>query len=82
MRLFAHHFRDHVMPRLRNLAKAEAVCVTRNVETFSGACDAVMNYARKRGALYLPDDVLDDLEDWIATEVLTQIDAAEAIGAR
>lgn len=70
---FPAHFRKHVMPRLQNLVTAEAVCVSREVETFSGACDAVMAYARRYGALHLPDDKLLDLEDWIATELLSQI---------
>ncbi len=72
---FARHFRALVTPKLRNLAVAEAVCVLAGVETFSGSCDAVMHYARSRGALHMSDHDLADLEEWIAVEVLTAIDA-------
>jgi hypothetical protein len=82
MMLFAHHFREHVMPRLRNLARAEAVCIVQHVETFSGACNALMTYSRRYGALYLPPAKLDDLEEWIAIQILTEVDALEASHGR
>lgn len=78
MKLFADHFRDQVVPGLRNLARAEAACVAHGVETFSGAYDAVMDCARRYGALYLPEDKFADLEDWIGTIILEAIDGAEA----
>lgn len=81
MKRFPIHFRDHVTPKLRNLAAAEAVCVARGVETFSGAYDAILAYARAHGALYLPENRLEELEDWISTTLLAEIDRAERVGA-
>ncbi len=75
---FATHFREHIMPRLCNLAKAEAVCVAAEVETLSGAVDAVWGYARKHGAIYLPNGLIDELHDWILTRVADEIEKAEA----
>ena len=82
MTLFPIHFRAHVTPKLRNLAAAEALCVARGVETFSGAYDAILAYARAHGALYLPDNRLEELDDWISAALLVEIDRAERVGAQ
>ncbi len=75
---FATHFREHIMPRLCNLAKAEAVCVAEGVETFSGAVSAMWRYATKYGATSLPSGLIDELDDWIMTRVAVEIEKAEA----
>lgn len=77
---FALHFRQHVMPRLNNLAKANALCVARNVETYSGACSSVMRYAKKYGAFQLPPELIDELYEWIQIRVGEEIEAVESEG--
>lgn len=74
---FADHYRDLVIPQLQRLIIAEAACCAHGVETFMGAWCAVMNQARILGAHCLPDDVFDDLEDWVSTTLLHEIQAAE-----
>lgn len=76
---FSEHFRDHLMPRLRNLVTAEAVCIAKGIEDWNGAYAAVWRYARKYGAMYLPNDKLGELEDWIATTLLIELDRAERL---
>ncbi len=78
MTLFAIHFRQHVIPRLRRLATAEAFCVVRGAQSWSDAFDGTMSYARRYGAMYLPADVLDDLDDWLCTTLLEEITRQEA----
>lgn len=77
MRDFAVHFREHVIPRLRNLCKAEALCIVRGVETWEGAHDAIYRYAANRGAFQLGSYALMQLDDWICTTLLTAIDEHE-----
>ena len=77
MRQFALHFRDHVIPRLHNLVRAEAVCIAHGVETFDDACNVVMRHARQLGAMHLPNIL--ELEDWIATTLLNELDEAERV---
>ena len=77
MKQFAVHYRERVIPRLHNLVRAEAVCIAHGVESFDNACNVVMRHARELGANYLPD--IFELEDWIATTLLSEIDAAERV---
>lgn len=78
MSIFAIHFRQYVIPRLRRLATAEAFCVVRGAEDWSGAFDSLMAYARRYGAMYLPDYVFADLDDWMSATLLEEIDRQEA----
>lgn len=80
MRQFAIHYRERVIPRLHNLVRAEAVCIAHGVEGFDDACSIVMRHARQLGANYLPNIL--ELEDWIATTLLNEIDEAERAGGR
>jgi len=77
MRRFANHFAEHVVPRLKNLITAEAVCVARQVEDYAGARSAVMAYARRYGSMHLPDDIFYDLDEWVSLELSKQIAKAE-----
>ncbi len=77
---FAVHFRELVTPRLRNLAAAEALCVVKRVQGFNDAWDAVWAHARDHGAVYLPTHMIDQLDDWICTTLLTEIDRLEKDG--
>ena len=74
---FATDFRERVIPRMHRQARVEAYRVLRGVRTWSQAWDAMMGLARSRGALHLPARAVDDLEDWISTTLLAEIDAAE-----
>lgn len=78
---FAIHFRELALPRLTPWVRLEAECVRLGVETFSDAFAIVHREARRLGALHLPPTILDELEDWIATTLLTEIDRAERLGA-
>ena len=77
MKLFSNHFAEHIIPRLQNLIRAEAVCVARHVEDYGGAFAAVMAYANRYGASHLPDEIHADLEDWVSSELAEQIMRAE-----
>lgn len=77
MKLFAVHYRERVIPRLHNLVQAEAVCIVHGVETFDNACNVVMRHARELGAMHLPNIL--ELEDWICTTLLNEIDEAERV---
>jgi hypothetical protein len=76
---FAHHFRQCVIPRLQRLATAEAFCVVRGAEDWSGAFDSLMAYAKRYGALHLAPDTFADLDDWLSATLLQEIDQQEAL---
>lgn len=71
--MFPIHFRQHVIPRLRHLATAEAFCVVRGEEDWTGAFDSLMAYAKRYGAMYLPVSVFYELDDWLSTTLLEEI---------
>lgn len=75
MKQFAIHFRDHVIPRLHNLVRAEAVCIAHGVEGFDDAVNVVMRHARELGANHLPDIM--ELHDWITTTLSEETWKAE-----
>jgi hypothetical protein len=73
------HYAKHLVPRLERLAAAEAYCVVAGVETFDGGYCALMAYSLKYGAAYLPDDELDDLEEWLCSMLVEEIERQELI---
>ncbi len=75
---FPDHFREHLKPRLRNLARAEAYCIARDVEDFAGGAAAIWHYANKFGANCLPRKIIDQLDDWICTTLLVEVNQAIA----
>jgi hypothetical protein len=77
---FATHYRQIAVPQLRRLAKAEAASVAAGVETFIGAYGALDHHARLLGCLFLSEALLGELEDWMATTLLLEIQALEAAG--
>lgn len=77
---FADHYWEHHGRGLTNLCIAYARCVAADVETFCGAVDAVVHFARKHGAGYLPPERWDQLYDWIITTVSDEALRAEAEG--
>jgi hypothetical protein len=76
--MFPIHFRAHVLPRLHRLTTAEAFCVAHGAQSWAEAFDGVWNYARRYGAVYLPSDVLADLDDWLCATLLEEITRQEA----
>lgn len=76
---FAANYRAIVLPQLRNLCKAEAACIQADVETFPGAWAVVMDHARILGCNFLPDDVIEDLMDWVSNTLLLEIQALESV---
>lgn len=71
--MFPIHFHQHVIPRLRRLATAEAFCVVRGAEDWTGAFDSLMAYARRYGAMYLSERMFYELDDWLSTTLLEEI---------
>lgn len=79
---FAVDFRRLVMPRLRSKCRKRAFFVALDMEDFNEACDVVMAEARALGAMHLADDLIGDLDDWIATTILLDMEEfAPAIAA-
>jgi hypothetical protein len=74
---FAETFWEHLTPRLTRLCVAQARCVAAGVESFSGAWDAIMRYARNYGALHLPDHQLHELEEFITINLSAAVFEAE-----
>lgn len=79
MSTFASAFREIVVPKLQRWVELEAICVARGLDSFSEAYDTIHQEARALGALHLPVDIFADLEDWIATKLLAEIDKAERL---
>ena len=78
MSTFSATFRETVVPALRSECRLQALSLARGRCDFSEAYDAVFLTARERGALHLPDNVLLDLEGWLATTILRTIEDIEA----
>lgn len=89
---FPTHFRDHVMPRLRQQVALQSFLIACGAASYAEGYDAVMTQARRYGAMHLPerlrvwDETLGrfrtarpraELEDWIATSISTGILQAE-----
>lgn len=86
MTAFPTHFRDHVMPRLRQQVAVQAFLVACGSTSYAEGYDVVLAAARRYGALRLPERLridgrtvrpLLELEDWISTSLLTGILQAE-----
>jgi hypothetical protein len=76
---FALHYRQHVLPQLALLAKGRAHYVVADAETFVEAYGVLEARARELGALLLPPNLVGDLEDWIASTLLLEVQGLEAI---
>jgi hypothetical protein len=77
MRLFPIHFRDYVMPRLRAAVDVQSFFIVCGTREYGAASAEVFAIARKFGALHLPDQRLEELQEWIAIALLQGITAAE-----
>lgn len=74
---FADDFRTCVLPRLREACRREGVFVACRLRDFADAHAAIWEEAAYLGALFLPEPVRADLEDWIGTTLLHAVLAAE-----
>jgi len=81
MSTFGTAFRTHAAPRLAHACRVHATSIVCGLETWADAYSAILADARQRGATHLPQHLLDGLEDWIATTMLAEIEAAEAVAA-
>ena len=79
---FALHYRQHVLPQLALLAKGRAHYVAADAETFVEAYGILEARARALGALLLPEKIFTDLADWLASTLLLEVQALEAIMTR
>lgn len=73
MTTFAEAFRDIVAPDLLAAARLQALAVAAGRHSFSDAHEAVFRLARQRGALFLPINLIMDLDGWIGTQILEAI---------
>lgn len=72
MASFAVHFRQLVLPQLRERIDSAAFCLSRGRWDFSTASGFVLDLARQRGALHLADKDLLALCDWIDGQLLAR----------
>jgi hypothetical protein len=49
------------------------------MDGWADAYDEIVSEARNRGAAHLPDAIMDQLGDWIATELIKAVDAARPV---
>jgi hypothetical protein len=70
MTTFPQAFRELVTPALRTRCRTAGFCIERGRWTFTEGETFVMDLARARGALQLPDRILLELEDWISGQIL------------
>lgn len=75
---FDMYFRDNVVPKLRNLIQAEAVCVANGVEDWDGALRSVWEYAGQHGCTSCSDAEQEALDQMIMVRLKDEIAVAEA----
>jgi len=59
---FVDRFEAHVGPQLAALARVQGTLVVCDLTTFSEAHGALIRHADKRGAAWLPDDALAEID--------------------
>jgi hypothetical protein len=64
---FAAHFRQHCTSALVVACQTQGLLVGLELIGFADAYAAVWQMARSRGATFLPDEIVEDLETWICT---------------
>lgn len=79
MSTFAATFGEIVIPDLRRMCAARGLFVALDLADFGEACAEVWTVALRRGAERLPRAALDQLDDWIAAQLL-QAEAAARPG--
>lgn len=78
---FPAHFDKEVTPRLAELIRWSGNLVACEAYLFSEVFDLVWHEAWRLGAGFLPGDVQDELQDWIATELGQSIAGEPPAGA-
>lgn len=76
---FPDAFREHVAPKLRQMIREGAIQCAAGLADFADVTDEVMRKAYRLGALRLPDDILYDLEQWVLTAAVEDIEACERL---
>ena len=74
---FALAFRSHVIPTLRRRCATNAALMRHHLMGWNAAFDDALRLACDRGALNLDDTTFRELEDWLASELLREVDAPE-----
>ena len=74
---FAEDFKREATPRLRHAARLNGLFVACGLDTFAEAHQAIHEEASYVGAGFLPEEIYDDLCEWITTTLLAEIIAAE-----
>jgi hypothetical protein len=67
---FASTFGELVTPELARMCRVQGFFVALERRSFPEAFDTVWRVALRRGALMLPERLLNDLEGWIMTRIL------------
>jgi hypothetical protein len=75
---FATAFRELVMPDMRRMCRLQAVFIAHGRHSFTHGSGVAWRLATRRGATHLPVAVVDQLDDWIDTTILTTIAEIEA----
>jgi len=78
---FPEHFDREVTPRLAAMCRSWGNMVACDVYSFGEALGLIWARAWQLGAGYLPDDVQDELRDWLITELSASILADPPPGA-
>jgi hypothetical protein len=74
---FSILYRQHVIPRLKKTAHIQGLFLALGVTEFATAKSYVWGEALNLGAGNLPDDLLDEIDDWICEQILVAFDKAE-----
>lgn len=73
MTTFASAFREIVAPALRQRCRSAGFCIGRGRWSFTQGHAFVLDLARQRGAMHLPDRILEELDNWIATQIVAAV---------
>jgi hypothetical protein len=75
---FIKHFRQHVIPRLKELARTQGFFLASDLIDFAEAHDTVWQVASRLGITRLRDEMIVDVRDWIDEQIWAAFEEASA----
>ena len=75
---YAKHFRQLVVPRLKDIARTQGFFLVLDMVDYAGAHNAVWDVAMKLGVSRMRGDMIDDIQAWIDDEVWQAFEAFDA----
>lgn len=75
---FAKDFRRHLMPRLEALLPNAALAIVTGDASYGESFNDLRWFAWRRGASFLANDILIEMEEWLHARLLTEIERLEA----